>query len=61
MVRILSFSVTPLVFFAFPAVPSALLALGFASSSHDATGKVIVTGHESEYRSPHENQKETLV
>jgi hypothetical protein len=30
-------------FFIFPAVPSALLALGFASGG---AGKVIVTGHE---------------
>jgi hypothetical protein len=37
-------------FFTFPAGPSALLALGVASGSHDApragAGKVIVMGHE---------------
>jgi hypothetical protein len=42
-----------------------LLALGFASDSHDSpraeAGKVIVTGHERKYRSPHGNQKETLA
>jgi hypothetical protein len=41
-------------FFTFPAGPSALLALGFASGSHDApragAGKVTVTGHERKYR-----------
>jgi hypothetical protein len=40
-------------FFTFPAVPSALLALGFASGSHDApraeAGKVVVMGHERKY------------
>jgi hypothetical protein len=56
-------SVTPLVFFHFSAaVSSALLALDFASGSHDApragAGKVIATGHERKHRSPRGNRKE---